>query len=244
MSRESAATLPAVLVWSVPKSGRAETENEDAYAVNCETRRFAVADGASTSARPEVWSRLLVDTFVDEDSDALDLRALDKLREQWRKKVWRAGLPWFAEEKLHQGAAAAFVGLAIEDHEKTTAPGYRVRAIGDSCLFHMRGGRLLLLVPPLKLEDFSRFPTLLHTDPEMSVAAGDGWEARGTYQLGDVFILATDTIAKALLQKYERALYGARLVTYLETRERFDQFVSLVRQSGSDDDMTACVVAL
>ena len=49
---------------SVPKAGRSGDENEDAFELDDAKGRYAVADGVSTAARPEVWSRLLVHAFV------------------------------------------------------------------------------------------------------------------------------------------------------------------------------------
>ena len=52
---------------SVPKAGRSDDENEDAFELDDVMGRYAVADGVSTAARPEVWSQLLVHAFVSDE---------------------------------------------------------------------------------------------------------------------------------------------------------------------------------
>ncbi len=97
------------------KRGRSDAENEDRVAYDVGSGRFAVADGASTSARSEVWSEILVNAFTRDGVDPLAPDVLDRLRQAWWKQVARPGLPWWAVEKLPQGAAAAFVGLTVRE---------------------------------------------------------------------------------------------------------------------------------
>ncbi|MBB5159366.1 hypothetical protein BJ970_006965 [Saccharopolyspora phatthalungensis] len=195
-----------------------------------------MADGASTSARSEVWSEILVNAFTRDGVDPLAPDVLDRLRQAWWKQVARPGLPWWAVEKLPQGAAAAFVGLTVRE------TGYRVRAIGDSCLFHLRGEEILLAGPLDRADRFSRFPALITTRPHAAATVAI-WEGGGSYDAGDVFVLATDAMAKHLLQDYQTAGRLLPVAKYLESPEAFGDFVARARENGMDnDDTTACVV--
>jgi hypothetical protein len=102
----------SVVTRTVPKRDRAPHENEDSVAGDTGQGRFAIADGASTSARPEVWSGLLASTFVNGDNP-LAPEVLARLRADWWQQVYRPSLPWFAQEKLSRGGDATFVGLHV-----------------------------------------------------------------------------------------------------------------------------------
>ncbi|MFI0466581.1 hypothetical protein ACH347_21085 [Saccharopolyspora sp. 5N102] len=222
---------------TVPKRGRVAAENEDSVACDAGHGRFAVADGASTSARPEVWSEILVNAFTHDGVDLLAPEVLERLRRSWWQQVARPGLPWWALEKLPQGAAAAFVGLTVRDS------GYQVRAVGDSCFFHLRGPEMLLVGPLDRAERFSRFPNLISTNPDGPTAVDAAWEGGGSYEAGDLFVLATDALAKHLLQVYEAAGHLIPVSDHLGSPEAFAEFVAHSRESGMDnDDTTVCVV--
>ncbi|MEV6228061.1 hypothetical protein AB0L88_09360 [Saccharopolyspora shandongensis] len=229
------------------KSGRTAAENEDSCAADAARGRFAVADGASTSARPEIWSRLLVDAFVRDRLDPLAPDVLGQLREQWWQQVWAPDLPWFAHEKLLLGAAAAFVGLCVSADpgvadQPSATNRYRARAVGDSCLLHLRGHRVLVAGPLDRPAGFSRFVELLHSGRQAPPPADAVWEVRGTFRPGDVFVLASDTAAKNLLAEYTECGYAPEQAKRLARRSLFDDFVAQVRDSGQNDDMTVCVV--
>ncbi|MGV9414770.1 hypothetical protein ACWDOP_33125 [Nocardia sp. NPDC003693] len=67
-------------ISSVAKDGREHDENEDRVAAGL--RRVAIADGASTSARPEVWAEILVHTFVNDAKDPFEPQVLSELRQR------------------------------------------------------------------------------------------------------------------------------------------------------------------
>lgn len=224
---------------SVPKHGRTPAENEDSVAADPVTARFAVADGASTSARPEVWSRILVDAFVREGLDPLspDIRA--RLRDRWWRQVATPALPWFAVAKLRQGGSAAFVSLEFDLDEGT----FRAAAVGDSCLFQLRGGRLVFAGPLSRSAQFSRYPVLLGTQPDgPDPVKAMIWE--GAFGRGDEFVLATDAVAKFLLLVHETHGRMPSLAGLVRSHEHFQRSVALYRhrQLMPNDDATACVV--
>ncbi|MBO4209500.1 hypothetical protein GSF22_26430 [Micromonospora echinofusca] len=228
----------SAVTYSVPKLGRSPYENEDSAGMAPATGRFAVADGASTSARPEVWSRLLVTSFVEEGLDPLAPEVLVALRRKWSALVDSPSLPWYAQAKLQRGADSTFLGLQVDSASRT----FRAHGVGDSCLFHLRGAEVLLVGPVTSPDDFSRFPELVS-----SLAGAEAppvTTLSGGYQAGDVFLLATDAIARYLLVTYER---HGRTAAWHRTPDGYAQFVRRVasyRRRGqlANDDTTLCVV--
>src|SRR5438874_561624 len=145
--------------FRLPKRGNSADEYEDACAANPYMGRFAVADGASESSFAGLWAQLLVNGFTKlvekPDPDAGWLQALQK---DWAKQVGSKPLPWYAEAKRDQGAYATFLGLALKRSSKDGKGLWRAVAVGDSCLFHFRGGRLLGAFPLNKSQQFGNQP--------------------------------------------------------------------------------------
>ncbi|WP_239331942.1 hypothetical protein [Frankia sp. CiP3] len=227
-----------VTVHSVPKLGRSAAENEDSAAADQVAARFAIADGASTSARPEVWSRLLVDSFVTEHADPLAPEILPHLRSRWWGHVAKPNLPWYATAKLMEGADSTFLGLLVDSAEGV----YHAVSLGDSCLFHIRRQEILWVGPVDHADGFGRFPELVSS--RAGAPRQQPTEFTTTYQDGDIFLLATDAVSAFLLKIYERHQRVPPLGTFVNSRERFARFVARHRHRGqlANDDTTLCVV--
>src|SRR5262245_17879032 len=132
----------------VPKSGNSAEEYEDAFALNVEFGRFAVADGASESSFARQWARLLVDAFLAQPPAATgeELREWVKpLQEEWAKGHKTKALSWFAEEKPRNGAFSSFLAMTLD----AEADRWQAMAIGDSCLFSVRGKKNVVTAFPL-----------------------------------------------------------------------------------------------
>ncbi|KPM51692.1 hypothetical protein ACG83_33235 [Frankia sp. R43] len=222
---------------TVAKLGRADDENEDCCAACPERGRFAIADGASTSARPEVWSRLLVHAFVGESLDPLAPEVLAGLRERWWEQVSRPGLPWYARAKLQSGADASFLGLCVDVERRR----WVATCVGDSCVFHLSGGRTRAAGPVLRAEDFSRFAQLVGS---RGAAVPAPTVLGGTYQPGDVFVLATDALARLLLCADADRGRMPSPGWLAHSAGRFARMVAAYRHHGclANDDTTICVV--
>ncbi|MBF6333559.1 hypothetical protein [Nocardia transvalensis] len=180
----------------VPKAGRDPGENDDRAAAG--VRRFAVADGAATSARAEVWADILVRAFVEDHLDPFDPTVLPRLRTQWQTEVDLPDLPWHAVAKLQLGGAATFVGLELDEDQRR----YRCCAIGDACLLHLRAGRLLTAGPLQRPDQFGRDPALITTRAGDESHHAAVWRTDGAYHTDDRFVLATDALAKYLLRHH------------------------------------------
>lgn len=228
------AVRPHTASSTVPKSGNGAAENEDAVQVSPSAGRFAVSDGASSSARSDVWSTILTEVFVTEAVDPLAPDVLPRLRRRWWDSVNGGALPWYAQEKLLQGASATFAGLVVGEDW------YEVQALGDSCFFHLRGGELLLAGPLERSSEFSRFPELVTTNNLGEPPAP--WRAIRRHKPGDVLVLTTDALAKYLLGEYESTA-AFDLPAVAGNSDHFPTFVTEARANGMpNDDATLCVV--
>ena len=186
----------------LPKRGNDVADYEDAFAAEPATGRFAVADGATESSFAREWARLLAAEFVH--SPIRPTRRwtewLPSVQARWKSDVGSQPLPWFAEAKFAQGAFATFLGLALNSDRRQH---WHAVAIGDSCLFQIRDGRLNQAFPLTQSVDFDNSPRLLGSRTSAAEARQREVRGRGDWQSGDSFFLATDALAQWFLSQVE-----------------------------------------
>lgn len=174
-------------VWR-PKRGHSPDEYEDAFALSGDTLplRAAVADGATESAFSGGWARAVAQQYVHAGPDAPLRDAIQQARRSWTPPH---DARWYVAAKAEQGAHAAVLGLQIDPN------GWRAEAVGDCCLFWVRGGQLLESFPMASASEFSHRPALISSLDESAQPKS----ASGTWKPDDTFLLATDAFAAWLL---------------------------------------------
>ncbi len=191
---------------SVQKDGHAPSENEDAFAPSAPllegpVLHAAVADGATESLFSGLWARLLARAFTGGglmDAPGL-LAALPGLQREWHQEVSGRPLPWYAQEKLQEGAFATLLGVRLE------AGRWDGLAVGDSCLFQVREDRLVRCFPLEHSRDFGSSPFLLSTHVRRNAEVGPRVRvASGEARSGDTLLLMTDALACWFLAAHER----------------------------------------
>ena len=249
------ALRPPRRFW-LPKAGNRPDEYEDAvsswaYPQRFGAARIAVSDGASESAFAREWASALTEAFVTRPPE-LPALAEDSLnawlappRDEWRSAVPWDRLPWHGEAKARAGAFATLLGLTVgaapDDPRRLS---WEAFAVGDSCLFLVRGGELCLSFPLDDAAQFDNNPALVCSNP---ANAGGLWDAvrfhEGECAPGDVFVLATDALACWFLAQ---AADGAKPWQTLMTVESsgWPDWIEEQRRAGSmrNDDTTLVVV--
>jgi hypothetical protein len=241
------------LTWQVFrlwKRGCASSEYEDAAAGDATAGRFAIADGTSEASFAAQWARALAEGFVAAPGRPWKgLEWLAPLRRRWAEEVDQLELPWYAEAKREEGAFATLLGLAFRPPEDGKPGSWRALAIGDSCLFRTREGRLLRSFPLEHSSEFGNQPRLLGSrsrGPDGFDLDRDG--ARGRWRPGDRFLLMTDALAQWFLHQTE--VEGqpqadiAALLAEADPREAFAAWAEERRdhQGLRNDDVTLIVV--
>ncbi len=217
-------------LW-IPKAGHRPEEYEDAAAGPVEVTgltRFAVADGATESARAGAWARALAEAACRAPLP----EAIGQARQAFGEASGRgASLPWYAEEKAAEGAHATVLALALHPNGRWSA-----EAIGDCVLFHLRDGALVLAWPLDDPDAFGNRPALVPSRPD--VPAPEPETTTGAWQPGDRFLLATDALAAHLLRHGPEAALGL-------TPEVFEASVAEARAAGMrNDDVTLVEIVL
>ena len=217
----------------LPKLDHDASECEDAIAVDTQTARFAVADGATEAFHARQWARNLAEHWVRNES-TLSLDEFRKwvadegreLHDSWNGLT----LSWYSEEKARAGSFAAFVGVELD--LKTDEAGWQAIALGDTCLMHCRGGELLKSLPLARSESFGSNPVLvasnskLHETSMQSVVIDSG-----SCENGDVLWLMSDGAAAWCLQRFEQSDFDANFLTE-RTDEELTRFFDDERQAG------------
>jgi hypothetical protein len=231
------------------KSGNASEDYEDAFAVNLDRAHFAIADGASEASFAGLWARLLTEGFVAARKPWRNLDWLEPLRQRWSAEVSGLPLPWYAEAKRDEGAFATFLGLAFTSATATRPAIWRALAIGDSCLFRLKAGRLKSSFPVQRSDDFSNAPKLLCSRQRGADAIDLREQTSGKWRPGDRFLLATDALAAWLLRQAEQggdpAAEAAALLAESDPEAAFPGWCDERRSKGMrNDDVTLLVIDL
>jgi hypothetical protein len=188
--------------FRLPRRGHRVEECQDACRADLEHGRFAIADGATESGQAGAWARLLVEDFVGRQGAVNWIDWLPPLQSRWLNEAVHHLGPeprlWYVDAQLEQGAFSTFLGLVIEPS------GWYAQAVGDSCLFQVRGDELIERYPLRRSADFGSTPWLIgsRTSPA-GIAQREGRPHRGNWEAGDQFWLMTDALAEWFLRAWE-----------------------------------------
>jgi hypothetical protein len=194
---------PTVFTFLASKLGELPESCEDVIANRHRsgTVQIALSDGATTASFSAEWARLLTNWFtarsVHPDPEAL-VRIAPFLGRSWMRFVLARPLPWHAEEKAREGSFATILGVTIT--------GRRLKgiALGDTCLFHVRDGRLLSSFPYHSSEEFASRPVLVATRmPAAGAMAGAVQSIEAELDPADLVVMATDGLAQWLMRNVE-----------------------------------------
>jgi hypothetical protein len=225
----------------VPKGGNLQEEYEDACACNISLGRFAISDGASESIFAGEWAQELCESFVADDTKGGKIGPwLEAARSRWQTRVGEQPDVWHVAEKLRDGSFATFLGVTVELEEIGGC--FRAIAVGDSCLFLVRGGRLACAFPVDRAAAFGSRPQLIgsHGESKVRVAA-----ARGDLADGDSLLLMTDALAEWFLAAQERGGTPWRDLAGL-SESGFADWVNVERKERrlKNDDVTLLTIEL
>jgi hypothetical protein len=247
----------AEVFWA-PKEGNRDTEYEDAFwppgplDSKGASFRFAVSDGATETSYSKIWAKQLVRAYSKGlfDNDRIR-KSVSELQARWSEIVRRRPLPWYAEESVRRGAFASILGITLSDDPSRSVGGtWQAVALGDSCLFHLRGEELLASFPIDSSDDFCNRPQLLSSSEVNNAAVYQNIRAvQGVWEEGDSFYLMTDALACWFMSEDERGKRPWESVRDLDSRgpiKPFGDWLSDLRKRKAirNDDVTLLRVDL
>jgi serine/threonine protein phosphatase PrpC len=199
-------------VLTVAKDADYPDENQDVVCVDGEHGAAAIADGVGSSLFARAWAAILVEAAVRDQPNPDDRQMLAawlaELRAAWRRPIDVARLAWFQKAKLREGAFSTLLAVRLVPPQPLSdevEPAWRLQGmgIGDSCLFHLRGGRLLRKFPVQTSAELDHHPLVLgsvdlNRDEHLAFARFEE-----PCREGDLVILCTDAFADWALRQEE-----------------------------------------
>jgi hypothetical protein len=224
----------------------------------------AVADGATESSLARQWAAAATREFAKVSAATHDAHSFAEtaadLSAQWpavvesyileREKAARP-LRWFERSGIEKGAFATLLTLhvsedrirshAAPDHGTPRFVGrWSSAALGDTCLFHVREGKLRLAFPLSESAGFDTSTDLLcSSDANSGVVADHVRLSGGHVAEGDDFFVCTDALAAWFLACTEKG--GKPWDTLRDLTEiGFAELVARARRNGClrNDDVT------
>jgi hypothetical protein len=244
------------------KAGNAEEEYEDACCPAENGRRegaelrFAIADGASEGMLSGGWARILVELHCRLGWTGGSVEQfLESAYGDWKsftseylrgRETRHSPVQWYEEPGFEVGAFSTLLGLTLTGRSQGRAGEWTAAAVGDSCLFQVRGSALLRKFPLEQSSDFNSRPVLLASNPAHNgQAVSVVKRSSGTFESGDVFYLMTDALARWALREDEEGknpwivlrdhatravpVFGAWIAALRKDRELRNDDVTLLR---------------
>lgn len=244
-----------VTSFFMQKLGNEPKEYEDSFCFNLENGRFGIADGASESCFSKLWADLLTRFFVISDFSLFSFESFTDditghllqpfiftAQEEWNKRIDWENLPWNVKEKAKRGAFATFIGVELKEEHSKEKDSYRWRAIavGDCCLFHVSNEQLIDIFPVQESTQFKSTPNMLPSKYSPYLLNKCKVKVReGKVKLGEEIILATDSVAKWIIQQNEAGRYIWKDLIFLGQIEMKSLFEKLIENTiMKNDDIT------
>jgi hypothetical protein len=236
-------TGPAANVFWSAKDERSPGDWEDGAAFDPVGGRMAVADGASAAYRAREWATHLVESWVKsapmEDADpAVAGRWFTEVASRWKSEDDVQNLEWYHQDAARRGSFAAFVGVQLTTSGARTS--WTAVAVGDCCLFQVRGDRLLTAFPLSDPAAFGNAPDLVPSAADKLDRLHDRIRtSTGIAEPGDLILLCSDAFAKFLLTVASDGTVWAVLRSLVDNHQ-FGELVSYLRAQGllELDDVT------
>ena len=225
----------------LPKLDHKASECEDAIAVDTQTFRFAVADGATESFDARNWAERLAQHWVQRKSTLTVEEFRDWVATEGRElhDSWTGlTLSWYSEEKARYGSFATLVGVELDLN--TESPSWQAIALGDACLLHFRNKTLLKSLPLSGSEGFNSGPVLVASDSSLHESSMQSVVTdSGTFQDGDVLLLMSDAASLWCLQRFENGDLNIDQFLSAKSDEELRKFFDTERMAGRirNDDL-------
>ena len=153
---------------------------------------------------------------------------------------------------MARGAFATFLGLIVEPTPEAPTPwSWQAQAVGDSCLFQLRQGQLLVRFPMKHAADFTSTPRLVGSRPgPAGPKRHRGRAYASTADNEDQLWLMTDALAQWFLRAHEDNRQPSNELLPLllgpDPEPSFAAWVAEQRQARKlrDDDVALLVVCL
>ena len=230
-----------------------------------DTFQVAIADGATESTWAKSWAQHLVKAYVHEPFSSLSEVYQRNIHQTWFqeqldqiRKNPPPIPPWILEEGLRRGAYATLLGVEFSYQDGSWY--CQAFAVGDCCLFHIRGDRLIKAFPLDSPDAFNSTPVLISTRPSgcadqgcADQSAPSNSEASSSScltdvkcQEGDEFWLMSDALACWFLRTQENEPGIVRQMQKISNCDEFRKKIEDEREQKRlrNDDVTWMIIRI
>lgn len=251
--------LSQCFTFSLPKINEQDQDIQDACCVSPDQSLIAIADGASTSYLPKAWADILVKHFCNSSDNDRNISTIHQHWKQWlepcqqqwgyyQNKKANSSPQWYQKPSPNKYfASATFIGLKLQPIRQNENI-WEAVAIGDSCLFHLRKNisNTPEIIHHFPIDNSDEFETTTECFHSMKISENQLFEPKytsGHYQVGDIFLLATDALAKYILKNIEDQRDQWQHFFAVKTQQDFKQLIEELRadQQIENDDTTLII---
>lgn len=227
------------------KQAESYSDCADYFAINAENRKIAVSDGISQSFSPSEWSRLLVQSYIEEkwtprqDLKPLQTQWLAEVQENLKKLQEQGAVTYMMENMIdgRESAGATFCGLSFDNDCNWTC-----EVLGDSALIKLSGSTIEIFSS--QEGPFNNRPD--YFDSYASQPVGEIKSFHGKLRKEEVLFVVSDPFSelfqKSLENKTEEQI-AEKLLT-VESQEDFCRIVKFLREDYGmhNDDSTLVII--
>lgn len=196
-------------------------EYQDAFALDAERGVAAVADGVADCVFSASWAQILARAVVARPAILADPDEfhgwLTEQRAAWCGGIDFSNIPWFVKPKMVDGAMTTLLWIELTpfngkdqggndiDGNDNLPHSYLLRsfAIGDCCLFHLRGDEQLCSFPIDNSEAFGLYPQVIGSVDRNQNALADFHVCEYECLPGDLLVLTSDALAQWAVNRSE-----------------------------------------
>ena len=241
--------------YIAPKLKEKYSDCADSYANSFDNRNFAISDGVTKSFFPSVWSKLLVEQFVQKKELITNDNIIEKLikdcQEEWYKRVTeevkKPNIPWFTKKSYveRKFAMATFIGLQF--YEKDSHWKWNAIGLGDSYLIFVptetqkEPEKWIIVVPMENLIEptFDNYPNYYASIGNQH--KGEPCFVEDKDLVEGTFYLMTDALAEWFFNEKEKAI---EKIKKWKSQEDYINFIVKERADNllKDDDSAIMII--
>jgi len=237
-------------IYTTPKAGLEDFQNEDAVAVDpagADALWVRVADGASTGVFSREWSRHLCHNFEVSWIQSVQNfeNGLENIRESFQPEITR---PSALRKFLMEGSYATLLTALVQKTDATadTALQLTLFAVGDVSLFvFSQAGETMFTFPYKHTKDFNNVPNLIRSKAAL--------QAKTPYKIAqteirtapeDLIVIATDALSEYLFKTMSAGKHPMKLLKMLQCKDdmAFKEVIDIFRNADGmkNDDVAVC----
>jgi serine/threonine protein phosphatase PrpC len=198
-------------VFSLAKDAQCPDENQDAWRIDPAAGIAVLADGVASGIFSRQWAGILAEAALVAPPDFQDRDALQtwlaQRRKEWQDSIDTTGLAWHQKAKLREGAFSTLLWVQFDPRGETGLPPndgvldaetgrpLKCYAIGDSCLFVVRHGRMIRSFPVETAQQLQADPLVLGSTDLGRDRLIEFVRLEMACQPGDLIVMCTDGVA-------------------------------------------------